>query len=168
MNETYVECMVAHKKSPLAGSVKYIAYVLAAVFFIGGLLFNALLLLLGIACVIAGMALAPMMDIEYEYLYLDRSLSIDKVLAKEKRKHVVDIDLNKMEIMAPSTSHELDSYRSMQLPYVEYASGMEGAQVYVIVYSDQDSRRMIGIEPNQELLDAIKMLYPRKVVDKFR
>lgn len=165
MNETYVECMVAHKKSPLAGVFKYIMYVLAFICLVAGALISSLGLVLAIVLGAVGYFVSPMLDIEYEYLYLDKSISIDKVMGKEKRKHVLDLDLNNMEIMAVSTSHELDSYKAQNIPYSEYASGEEGAKVYVIVYADKEAKKMIGIEPNEEMLKAIKMFFPRKVVE---
>lgn len=164
MNETYVECMVPHKKSPIAGVFKYIAWGLAAVFFVGGFLINSLLYLLAIVCALLAYFVSPMLDIEYEYLYVDRSIQIDKVMSMEKRKKVLEIDLNKMEIMAPLKSAELHSYKAQNLPYKEYSSGEAEDRVYVIVYANKENRCMIGIEPNAEMLNAIKAVFPRKVV----
>ena len=163
MNETYVECMVAHKKSPIADKFKIIMYGLALLCLIVGLFFGNIGIIPAIPLALLGYFLAPRLDIEYEYLYLEKSISIDKVMAKEKRKHVVDIDLNTMEIMAPISSHELDSYKSQNIAYKEYASGEEGAKVYAIVYNDKESKQMVGIEPNEEMLKAIKMFFPRQL-----
>lgn len=165
MNETYVECMVDHKKSPAADYFRPAMYGLAVICFLGSMIIGLLGLILAVAFALTGYFVSPMLDIEYEYLYLDKSISIDKVLAKEKRSHVLDIDLNTMEIMAPISSHELDSYKAQNTEYKEYASGQEGAKVYCIVYNDKDTRKMVGIEPNEELLKAIKMFFPRQVRD---
>ena len=53
----------------------------------------------------AGMAAAcyfllPRLEVEFEYLYLQRSLSIDSIFSKEKRKKAAEYDLDKMEIFA--------------------------------------------------------------------
>ena len=165
MNETYVECMVAHKKSPLAGAFKYIMYALAILCFLSGVVLSPLGIILAIVLGLVGYIVSPMLDIEYEYLYLDKSISIDKVMAKEKRKHITDIDLNTMEIMAPLSSHELDSYKAQKLPYKEYASGLNDSKVYVIMYIEKENKQMVGIEPNEEMLKAIKTYFPRKVVE---
>lgn len=165
MNETYVECMVPHKKSPLAGSFPYIMYALAAIFAVFGLIFNIYALALAVIFALLAYFVSPMLDIEYEYLYLDKGISVDKIMSKERRKHITDLDLNKMEIMAVSKSHELDSYRAQNLPYKEYASGEADAKVYVIVISDEKGRRMVGIEPNEAMLKAIKTVFPRKVIE---
>lgn len=165
MNETYVECLVPHKKSPLAGFFKVAMYALAAIMFLFGLLGYAVAFVPAIVFVLLAYFVSPMFDIEYEYLYVDKTISIDKVMSKEKRKHVVDIDLNKMEIMALYSSHELDSYKASNTPYKEYASGEDGAKVYVIVIPDAEGRKMFGIEPNEAMLSAIKTVFPRKVIE---
>jgi len=166
MNDTYVECMVPHKKSPIAGVFRYIMWVLAAVCAIGGVAVNSLLFAGAILFAVLAYFVSPSLDIEYEYLYVDKSVRIDKVMSKEKRKRVLDIDLNKMEIMAFAKSHDLDSYRSQNISYKEYASGEENANVFVIVYSDKEARYMVGIEPNEEMLKAIKNVFPRKVIER--
>jgi len=164
MNETYVECMVPHKKSPLAGVFKYVAWGLAAVFFIAGFMFNSLFYVLAIVCALLAYFVSPMLDIEYEYLYVDKSIQIDKVMSMEKRRKVLEIDLNKMEIMAPLKSAELHSYKAQNLPYKEYSSGEAEDKVYVIVYADKENRCMVGIEPDVDMLKAIKTVFPRKVI----
>ena len=107
-----------------------------------------------------------MFDLEYEYLYMDREISIDKIMSKEKRKHVYNVDLNKMEFMAPVTSHELDSYKARNLKVYDYSSRKEDAKVYSIVYeAGAEGTVLVNIEPNGEMLRAIKNVFPRKVMD---
>ena len=165
MNDTYVECMVPHRKSPLAGFFKVAMYALAGIMFALGVLGYLMAFIPAIIFALLAYFVSPRFDIEYEYLYIDKTISIDKVMAKQKRKHIMDIDLNKMEVMAVYNSHELDSYKAGNTPYKEYASGEENAKVYAIVISDTEGRRMIGIEPNAAMLSAIKTVFPRKVIE---
>lgn len=165
MNDTYVECLVPHKKSPLAGFFKVAMYTLAALMFVLGFFGYLYAFIPAIIFALLAYFITPMFDVEYEYLYIDKSISIDKVLEQKKRKHVADIDLNKMEIMAVYNSHELDSYKANNTAYKEYASGEDGAKVYVIVVSDSDGRKMIGLEPNEAMLSAIKTVFPRKIIE---
>ena len=41
-------------------------------------------------------------DIEYEYLYLDKEITIDKIMAKTRRKRVLSISVDKIEILSAS------------------------------------------------------------------
>ena len=46
----------------------------------------------------------PLTDIEYEYSYCDKEISVDKIMGKEKRKNLATYQLEKMELLAPSNS----------------------------------------------------------------
>ena len=165
MNDTYVEVMVARKKNPLLGVARYILYALAIICFI--MSFGSGLFLIG-TVVFAAVAyfFLPRLDIEYEYLYLDKEISIDKIMSKEKRKHVYTVDLNKMEIIAPANSHELDSHKARGAKVYDFTSGCEDARVYSIVYaSGGEGVVLVNFEPNEEMLRAIRTVFPRKVLE---
>ena len=166
MNDTYVEVMVDRKTSPLLGVARIALYALAAVCFLLAFIGSGAFFLGAIAFAIIAYFVIPMFDLEYEYLYMDREISIDKIMSKEKRKHVYNVDLNKMEFMAPVTSHELDSYKARNLKVYDYSSRKEDAKVYSIVYeAGAEGTVLVNIEPNGEMLRAIKNVFPRKVMD---
>ena len=165
MNDTYVEVMVARKKNPFLGAARIILYALALICFLLSL--KSGLFLVGTA-VFAALAFfyLPTLDIEYEYLYIDKEISIDKIMSKEKRKHVYTVDLNKMDVMAPVNSHELDSHKARGAKVHDYTSGNEDAKVYSIVYAaGNEGTVLVNIEPNEEMLRAIKNVFPRKVLE---
>lgn len=166
MNDTYVEVMVARKKSPLVDIGRVLLYGLAVACFLITLLAGALFLIGTIIFGALAYFVVPMFDIEYEYLYIDKEISIDKIMAKEKRKKVYTVDLNKMEIMAPERSHELDSYKARNLKVHDFTSNLPDAKVYSIVYAaGTEGTVLVNIEPNEEMLRAIKNVFPRKVLE---
>lgn len=165
MNDTYVECLVSCKQNPLTGVAKFILYGLAIACFIWmmlgwGIMIIPTLIFTGVAYFVM-----PMFDIEYEYLYLEKELSIDKVISKERRKNVATIDLNKVEKIAPANSHELDSAKARPHKDIDYTSKYEDAKVYIALYESGNGLELIHFEPNEEMLKAIKMVFPRKVVE---
>ena len=165
MNDTYVECMVARKSSPLKAVLKYAIYILAVIsglsVLMGYIIFLVPLVIFGLLAYFV----VPGFDLEYEYLYLDREISIDKIMSKQKRKRVRTLELNKMEKMCPINSYELDPYKSRNVKVSDYSSGIDGARVWVIVYTGKDGEELVGIEPNEEMLKAVKSIYPRKVIE---
>lgn len=166
MNDTYVEVMVNRKKSPLLDAGRIACYVLAVICLV---LAVSPFTLSFIACAVIFAAVAyfilPRFDIEYEYLYIDKEITIDKIMSKEKRKNVTTLDLNRMEVMAPVRSHELDSYRSRNLKEYDYTSGEEDAKVYSIVCAHDKETAIVNIEPGEKMIAAIKTVFPRKVVE---
>ena len=160
--ETYVECMVKKKANGLMSALKVLLIGIAV---ITGLLgFMGLIVFLSIA-VVAGVGayfVSLNANLEYEYLYVDKQLTVDKIMARTRRKKVETFDLERMEILAPIKSWHLDDYKNRQLKVVDYSSGVEQQPDirYSMIYNGE--KRVI-FEPNAEMVAAIKSIAPRKV-----
>ncbi len=166
VNEAYVEYMVARKPNPLTKVLRIAVIALAVIFCAIGLVsINFYFLIPGIALGMVAFLLIPRLDVEFEYLYLDKEITIDKIFSKQTRKRAMVIDLNKMELMAPITSHEFDSYRSRKVTEKDFSSRNEDSKPYGIAYHDPAGDMIIIFEPNAEMLKAIKSVFPRKVLD---
>ncbi len=163
MSETYVEYLVARKPSVLMRFPTMLLIMLTVVFALIGFLTPFVVGML-IAIVLGGCAYFAHMnaEIEYEYLYLDRELSVDKVLAKTRRKKAGSYSLEQMEIFAPLNSHRLDSYKNRQMKAIDYSSGIaaQPERRYMMVWNGDTK---IILEPNAEMIKAIQGIAPRKV-----
>lgn len=163
VSETYVECLVARKPSFIMRLLKTILMMLTAVFILIGVLFFPALI---IALVFGAAAYFVYLnaDIEYEYLYLDKEISIDKVMAKSRRKKAAVYSVDQMEILAPIQSHRLDSYRNNpnMKKTVDYSSGVAEMpdKRYMMVY---ENGVKVIFEPSIELIKAVALIAPRKV-----
>ena len=161
MNEVYYEVMVAKKASPLMKvlQISAIAMTVVCVFamFIGMLWSLVLAVVFGAAAYF----LKIFNRVEYEYLYIDKELQIDRILAKNSRKRMETLDLKELEVLAPVRSHELDRYRNRNVKTKDYSSGKEGNNTlkYMLVVKD----KQIIFEPTEEMVKTIKMFAPRKV-----
>lgn len=164
MSDTYVECLVAKKSGGSAVAIKALAYGFTAFFVIAGLMFNVILLIPAVVLAIICFVFVPTLDLEYEYLYLDKEITIDKIISKQKRKRANVIDLNKVEIIAPEKSHEMDSYKNRNLKVLDYSSKDENDKIYLMHYRDEKAGEcLVRFNPNEEMLAAIKTVFPRKV-----
>ena len=86
----------------------------------------------------------PGLDLEFEYLYVNGELDIDKIMSKVKRKRVGSFDISKAEMVAPVKSHELDYYRqSKDLKVVDCSSGEDHANVYGMVIKDEKGMKLV-------------------------
>ena len=166
MNEAYVEHMVAKKPNPLTKVLKVVVIALAVLLCAIG--FMTLKFYYLIPAVVLGLVayfLLPRLDVEFEYLYLDKEITIDKIFSKQSRKRAMVVDLNKMEIMAPITSHEFDSYRNRKVPVKDFSSREPDTKPYGIACHGPQGDMLVIIEPNAEMLKAIKTAFPRKLLD---
>ena len=161
MNETYVEWLVKKKTPAYMTLLRILSVMLTVCFVLVGLVYVPALLI-GIALGVASYFIYMNSDLEYEYLYVDKELTVDKVMAKSKRKRAAVYDMGKLEILAPVKSWRLDNYKNRTDKAVDYSSGEEKQpdNRYVMYY---DGKQKIIIEPNEELIKAIQMAAPRKV-----
>lgn len=163
MAESYVECLVATKPSVLYRTISYILYGLAVLAAVSMVQTSVIGFLAAVLFGFLGYLVSFLVNVEYEYLYLDKELTIDKVLAKSKRKRVNVFSLDKMEIIAPIHSYALDSYKNRQVKVLDYScgDGEKPDQRYAIFY--EGSQKLI-ISPSEELLKLMYNQAPRKVM----
>ncbi len=161
MNETYVECLIKKKSNPIKNFLRALTIMLAVAFIFLGFIFSPALIV-GLLMAVIAYFVYMNAELEYEYLYLDKELTVDKVMAKTKRKRVAQYDLNRMEIFAPVNSYHLDSFKNRNAKSVDYSSGeaKQSEARYVMYY---DSGEKVILEPNEDMIKAIKNIAPRKV-----
>ena len=161
MNEVYYEILVARKKDSKLQAGQIVTVLLAgvsAVSVLFGFIYGILLApIFGVMCYF----LTIRNKVEYEYLYVDKELQIDRITNQSKRKKMEVLDLNQLEVLAPIRSHELDSYRRRGGATLDYSSGEEAndPQKYMLVVGD----KKVIFEPTPELVKTIHMFAPRKV-----
>ena len=163
MNDTYVEQLVSRKSNPISGVLKFVIYGFAIACALMGLLGWFALFLIAIVLFLVAYFALPMLDVEYEYLYLSKEITVDKIIAKQRRKRAMVIDLNKAELIAPESSHELDSYKNRPHVDKDFSSKMPEAKSYVLAYEDGENLSLIKLDLNDEMLSAIRTVFPRKI-----
>ena len=163
MNE-HVELLVPVKEKTGLNLCKILLWVLTVLCALLGLsgILGLLPLILAIALGAGAYFIGLRVNIEYEYALTDKEMDIDVIYDKQKRKHITEIDLTKLEIMAPIDSHRLDGYAGRNLKCENYSSGDDNNRsgMYVMIY---DGARKLIIEPDERLYKAIYNGAPRKV-----
>ena len=163
MNESYKELLVKKDK----GAKETLTRVVCVV---PTVLLGLLTLLTGnIICFIFVIALGVLdyfvfqwTDLEYEYLYLDKEISVDKIMAKTRRKRAATISVEKIEIMAPEKSHQLDSYRNRQTKVMDLSAGhdLPDQKLYWVFY---EGNQKILMNLTEDFAKTVKGIAPRKV-----
>lgn len=161
MTDTYIEILVKQETSPIRKIAQIVAALMAGFFAIAAILGFLYCLLLAVLLAVASYFLTLYNAVEYEYLYVDKELQIDRILAKSSRKRMETLDLRQLEIMAPSSSHQLDSYRNKSGQKKDYSSRKKENQKnqYLLIVQD----KQIVFEPSEEMVKTIQMIAPRKV-----
>lgn len=162
VGDTYVECMVKKKSSGLLTFLKVLLIVVTVFTGLLGLMGQIVLLIIAVAAGLGAYFVGLNANLEYEYLYVDKELSVDKIMAQTKRKRIESLELERMEIMAPIKSWHLDGTKNRNLKETDYSSGVENQPDtrYALIYNGD---RRIIFEPNEAMVKAIQAVAPRKV-----
>ncbi len=163
MEDLYVENLVPRKPRPYETIVKGGVWGITALFLLAGFFFHYLFLIGFVAMLIVCFFALPRLSVEYEYLYVSRSIEIDSIFSKEKRKKTAEYDLEQMEIFAEEGAWQLDEYKNAQAVDRDFTSGEEGAKVWILVVRTGQALERVRLEPDEEMVKAVKSVFPRKV-----
>ncbi len=162
MNEFYMEQLVPRKKPVKKDSlIKNICLALTAVMVVLTVLLGGIFLVGVMVLGVIDVMLLKNSSVEYEYLYLNGELDIDKVIAKQKRKKAYTLDMKDVVVIATVESGEVRPFQSVKTS--DFSSGVMSPSVYKAVISKNGEKTAILFEPNEDLLKGMKMVAPRKV-----
>ena len=110
MSDYYTEQLVKQKAkaSSMIAKTALIAVTVLSFFLV--LLFP-MAMIIPVIMVVVDIVLFKRFDLEFEYLYVNGDLDIDKIMAKQKRKRVFEMNVRDMEVLAPTGSIELQQYQ---------------------------------------------------------
>ena len=171
MSDLYIELLVKKKKTSTDTLLKVLMIGATVIFVLGGILFNPIILLLAVVMGVVDYFKLPSLDLEYEYLYVNGELDIDKIMSKQKRKRVGSYDMKKveivapkMEILAPENSHELDSFRNRKdIKVHDYSSLEENAKTFGMAINGDKGMELIYFDPNEAIIKDMQRIAPRSV-----
>lgn len=162
MSDTYVECLVKAKQPVMAKFLQIVLIVLTVIFGLAMFLFGPIPLIIAVVCGVGAYFVNLLTDLEYEYLYLDREIVIDKIMAKSKRKRVATYPVDRIEILAPIKSYHLDGYKNRNVKVKDYSIGEElKPDLRYAAYYEGGEKLVLS--PTEEFVKAIKNVAPRKV-----
>lgn len=165
MGDTYIEEMVARKKSIVPTALYVVLGAVGAGAVIMGIMGAGLFYSVALFAGLGIYFVHYFTGVEYEYLYVDKSFSVDKIVAKRTRKRVANFDLERMECFAPIGHEVLRDYENRSLDTKDFSSkhSENADKRYVLIY---DGQKKVIIEPSDRMIEAFYMVSPRKVFIK--
>lgn len=162
-NDIYAEWLVKRKKPGYAILV-YIGSVLMVLIGLIASVLNAFGFIVLLLAIGGAYFLNIRMNVEYEYVFVTNELSIDRIFAQKSRKRVQNLEMQKVEKVISTRSHEYDfAKNNPKLKIVDYSSGKADADTYAIVYAGNEGQAVYLIEPNEKILKCMKHAAPSKV-----
>jgi len=162
MNQSYAEAGVTRKNSAsiIALKILMILVIIAGAFV---MLTGGIIGIAGAVIVIVMVYLLPKLNVEYEYIFVDGQIDFDRITGKSRRKTMLRIDLEEVDIIAIQGSHSLDPYKNIQCVKMDFTSGSKDAKPYIAIANKDGKKYMIAFEPNELMLTMIKQKSPRKL-----
>lgn len=158
MNDMCVELLVKKPDLKAVSVLHNIMIGLGVVLFLTGLFSRFLITLSGLLLCGGAWLLMQNANIEYEYLYLDKELSVDKIKNQSSRKKVALYRLETLAVMAPKGSDRLSPYQNLKVR--DFSSETKEGNAFELVVEGEKGKERIIIDTNEELVKAMKMAAP--------
>lgn len=166
MNESYAEAGVKRKPDAKTYLIRFGALLIVGIVLVlGVLLGNSIIMFVGAILVVLAVYLLPQLNVSYEYIFCQGQFDFDKIMGGSKRKTVLKLDMDNVEVLAPVQSHALDTYTYEKVQVKDFTSGDKNAKVYAIVGHDGTTTYKVLFEPSEKMLVCAKQKSPRKVME---
>ena len=103
-------------------------------------------------------------NIEYEYTYFDGDLKFAKISNKSRRKKIADINMEDVLVIAPKGDRSVYKYENdSSIKCKDLTSGSGSGRIYELITKKDEKLMRYEIEPDEEMLEAIRVKYARLV-----
>ena len=160
MNECLTEQLVKRSKT-VATAVKKVGLIAATVVSILLGFVHPMLVWVTAIMIIVDIFLFKRMNVEFEYVYFNGDLDIDKIMDMQSRKRVFSTNIKEMEVIAPSGSVELHPYQRTKT--LDFSTQNSDDKVYEMVTLFKGETVKVLFNPNEKILNGMKNMAPRKV-----
>lgn len=172
MGDTFIEQLIKRKNDSMV-LLKQIGIAVLAVLILGvggfALLlfptFSAIILLIMAGAVYGGWLLLTSMNVEFEYIYTNGEMDVDKIMAKRKRKRVTTVRVSSFDEFEPFT---LEQYRQRRYDItINAAISMQDPDAWYASYRNRDGKKCcLVFSPNENLLKEMQLQYRRKTITR--
>lgn len=162
MTEFMTEQLVKREET-LATKVKKVLLILVTALVVWVALMVPILIFVAFIVIAVDIFLFPRMNVEFEYLYFNGDLDIDKIFNKSSRKRMFRTNIKEdMYLIAPTGASELYQFREMKK--LDFSTRNPENKTYTMIATHKGEKVQVIFEPNEEILKGIRDLAPRKII----
>ncbi|HHX72350.1 MAG TPA: hypothetical protein GX701_05415 [Clostridiales bacterium] len=165
METGYIEYMVRRLPQPMDALKKLGIALVGIAIMAAGIIWAGILSILIIGGVLVGVFwLYKQFEIEYEYIYTDGQLDVDKIIARERRKSVLTIDVTEFEVFAPVKPEYFGAFEKQEFQRrIDASTSPLSKERWFAVYQGEGGKTLLIFEPNQTIIQAIRRQIPSRV-----
>lgn len=163
MDQLYAEAGCKPKKNSKDYMIRA-AIIVGIVLCVWFALFSGTIILgfVGMVGIVAAVFLFPRLNVEYEYIFCDGQLDFDKIMGGNKRKNILKVDMEDMEICGPIKAGELAPFKNLKTK--DFSSRSADGSIYAAIVSIKGENYRILFDPSKKMLEAMRMKSPRKMI----
>ncbi len=158
---------VIRKPKAMTGALRRTMILFAVIFVALGIMISQGFMLPGFLLVLLYFGYDILSQREYEYVLEGTRLEIYVILGKRYRRTAHILELKDLEAVAPNRHERVAAYRkgegSIRLPKYDYTSYEENTPYYTMIITEDREKRKLLLDLNEEMLQAMKKMYPDKV-----
>ena len=160
MNEFLTEQLVKRRKTA-ATTLKKVGLISVTVASLLLGFVHPMLVWLTAILAIVDIVLFKRMNIEFEYVYYNGDLDIDKIVDMQSRKRIFSTNIQDMEVIAPTDSVELHPYQRLKV--LDCSTKNPEDKTYELVTLFKGAMVKVIFNPNEKILNGMKNMAPRRV-----
>ncbi|MBQ8536962.1 MAG: hypothetical protein IJ461_06110 [Clostridia bacterium] len=141
----------------LAGA--YVLFMIQMLFFAFDW-FTLITVLLAAGCAVLIYLRRDRLRTEYEYTFTNGEMDFAMVFNNQKRKNLGTMRVRNVEAFGPVSGKAFQRYVTMKNIKTSNWFLNRGAELYYFYFSKEDAKRLIVIEPSEEMVDLIKKYLP--------
>lgn len=120
---------------------------------------------IGIVVIIIAFRLITSRNIEFEYIMAGNSISLDKIMNKNRRKRIINCDLTDFDIVAPVKSKHYDEYKNNAVKTITAVSGDMKDDEYFGLLEYDGKRTLLLFETDERARKHLKRYLEYKMKD---
>ena len=115
MSDLYTEVLVKKQQTGKDKAIKGVLIFFTVLFAAAGIMMNPLILLLALVLGIVDYIFIPKLSVEFEYLYVNGELDIDRIYSQSRRKRAASYELSNMEVPSARFLQKQSEHQTLQL-----------------------------------------------------
>jgi len=104
------------------------------------------------------------MNTEFEYIATNEDLTIDKIIARRRRKRLYNGSCKSFTILAPVSDRSFQANKTDRVKVLDYSSGVENPNRWFLVTKKDDQQVMIIFEPDDRFIQSFRRYNPRALL----
>ena len=119
--------------------------------------------ILFLAMCIAALRVRERLNMEYEYLFVERQFSVDQIFNKSKRKKAAEYALEDIQLIAPVQAASLSGYDRQVKKESDFSSGRPEAEKYALIVQKSGTVEKVIFEPDEAMKKCLKSAAPSRM-----